>query len=540
MISFSVYSNAKLADKLNLSGAYVVGSDDVPLRAELAFKGGTITCKKRAAGPAGLALLWEVQGAGLILIETIRVQERDQPYILQVELARGRLMRIAHKLEDWGLFDFEEMRELLAGVDAARDILIRALQADDPATAAEIGQQALEAAVQCSEDISRFHASALFTRRKQSGSPGRRVFGCTIALDKPTELARKRVTSAFDFAVLPIVWRDIEPTEQAFTWKPLDAWVEALSRSTGGVPLRGSALLAFTEQNVPDWLYIWEHDFDTIRDLAFEHVRRVVNRYGQHIQAWTVISGIHAPTCFVFGFEQLMELTRMAAALVKQISPRGTAIVELVAPFGEYYARNQRTIPPLLYADMVVQSGVSFDAFGLRFQFGQPADGMFVRDLFAVSALLDQFAKLGKPLHITGVEVPSQAGAWRGEGDADGGDAGPAAGAGGTGGYWREPWSESTQADWLQRFYELALSKPFIESICWNNLWDASATGEAARDAAKSAHGRSTASSSAGGPPASRQGASSGLLRSDLAPKTAYKKLLEIRQEMNAASQGQR
>ncbi len=524
MISFAVYSKGRLADRVSLNGAYVVGTDDVPLRAELSFKGGMIHCKKRAAGPAGLAILWEIEGTGTILIETIRVQERDKPYILQVELARGRLMRIAHKLEDWGLYDFEGTGDLGAKIDAARDILVRALQTDEPAKAAEVGQRALEAAVQCSEELSRLHASVLFTRRKQSTSSGRKVFGCAINLDKPTELARKRLTSAFDFAVLPIVWRDIEPTEQAFHWKPLDSWIEALSRTTGGLPLRGSALLSFTEQNVPDWLYIWEHDFDTIRDLAFEHVRRVIHRYGQHIHSWTVISGIHAPTCFAFSFEQLMELTRMSAALAKQISPRGMAIVELVAPFGEYYARNQRTIPPLLYADMVVQSGVTFDAFGLRFQFGHPSDGAFVRDFFAVSALLDQFSRLGKPLHITGVEVPSQSGAWRGEGSVE--VAGSAPG-GFSGGCWHEPWNESIQAEWILRFYELVLSKPFVESVCWGNLWDASPS---AVDQSRDAAGRGTT------PLRSMNNAAfpGGLLRSDLVPKPAYKNLADLRQELNA------
>src|SRR5262245_60141907 len=110
MISFVVYVNGRLADKVNLNGAYVVGSDDVPLRAEITFKNGVITCKTRAAGPAGLALLWEVDGAGVLMLETIRVQERDRPYILQVELARGRLMRIANKSEEWGLLEYEGTR----------------------------------------------------------------------------------------------------------------------------------------------------------------------------------------------------------------------------------------------------------------------------------------------------------------------------------------------------------------------------------------------------------------------------------------------
>src|SRR5262245_34163992 len=116
MISFVVHVNGKLADKVNLAGAYVVGSDDVPLRAEITFKSGIITCKKRAAGPAGLALLWDVEGAGVLLLETIRLQERDRPYILQVELARGRLMRIANKTEEWGLLEYEGTGELTGRV----------------------------------------------------------------------------------------------------------------------------------------------------------------------------------------------------------------------------------------------------------------------------------------------------------------------------------------------------------------------------------------------------------------------------------------
>jgi len=294
--------------------------------------------------------------------------------------------------------------------------------------------------------------------------------------------------------------------------------VEVLSRASAGIPLRGAPLLCFTERHIPDWLYIWEHDFDTIRDLAFEHVRRVINRYGQHIQTWTVIRGIHAPTCFAFSFEQLMELTRMAAALCKQVSPRGTALVELVFPFGEYYARNQRTIPPLLYADMVVQSGVSFDGFGLRFQLGAPMDGMFARDLFAISTVLDLFAKLGKPLHITGVEVPSQTGA-RGESEPD--QTPSSTGAG----YWHAPWNETIQAEWLQRFYEIALSKPFVESVTWESLWDSSAHSTEATGRTPKVSGMSDAASAAGP-------GHGGLLRSDLVPKAAYKKFLEFRQSV--------
>lgn len=494
MLSFSVYIKGKPTERIDLAGAYVVGTDDVPLRAEITSEPGLIVCKKRAAGPAGLALLWNVEGVGRILVETIRVQERDQPYVLQVELARGRLVRIGNKLEDWGLHDYPPAAEWLSRLDESRELLITALQADELAEAAALGDRSLAVAVAASEGLAGLHAELFASRRKQSPGFSRYVFGGGVARDAPTEDTVKPLTSALDFVSLPVSWRELEPAEQTLEWTLADAWIEDLSARH--MRIHAGPLLSFREGGVPDWLYIWEHDFGTIRDLAFEHIRRVINRYGQHVEHWTVVSGLHADNCFSFNFEQIMELTRMACALTKQLAPQGTAIVELVAPWGEYYARNQRTIPPMLYADMAVQSGVPFDAFGVRLAFGPAADGLFVRDMFQVSTMLDQFSKLGKPLHITAVQVPSATTPMEVT-SADGATMSLKA----DGGVWHEPWSELTQAEWVRWFVNIALSKPFVESVTWHGLTDGV--------------GRSVPHG--------------GLLRADGAPKAAFAQWCELR-----------
>lgn len=489
MLSFQVYQNGQVPETLDLSGAYLIGSDDVPLRAELAYRKGMITCKKRSAGPAGLVILWPVDGVGEVMVETVRLMERDRPYILELELARGRLMHISKKLEEWGLIDYEGTADMMAAVADARSTLVEALKADAPADAAVLGNKALSKAVVASETLSQFHAQVFLERRRQANNFRRMVFGCRIDLDDSVELAPKYLTESCDFVTVPICWREIEPNEQSFNWRPLDAWVEALHKLR--IPMKGSALLSFKDTNVPDWLYFWEHDFDAIRDLAFEHIRRVINRYGQYIQMWDVISGIHATNCFTFNFEQLIELTRMASALTKQVAPKSVAILELVAPWGEYYARNQRTIPPQLYAEMAVQSGVNFDAFGLQFHLGAAADGCYVRDMFKISSLIDDFAKTGKTIHVTGVQAPSHAG----EGEK-------------RGGYWRAPWSEAVQAEWASRFLEVALSKTFVDSVSWYGLSD------------HAAHPIPYG----------------GLLNSGLAPKDVYRTICEFRRTVNPAA----
>ncbi|MBI4580130.1 MAG: endo-1,4-beta-xylanase [Planctomycetes bacterium] len=494
MLCFAVAENGASTREITLAGAYVVGSDGVPLRADVELKEAHLICQKRAEGPAGLAILWPVPGCGYLLLETSRLLERDKPYNLPLELVRGRLMRINQKREDWGLFDFGGFQPVAAEIDRARDLFVAAIKEDDAASQFRIAEKALQLAVVAGERLSHFHADIFLTRRKQSHAFSRRTIGCTVDPTSTSDAYRQHLKDGFDFAHLPIPWRLLEPKQQEYNWRLFDSWVEWLTRNR--VPVHAGPLVAFNEAQLPDWLAMYETDFETVRNMIFDHVRRVVERYGSYVLQWEVISGVHLDNMFNFTFEQLMEVTRVSTALVKQLAPRAHAIINLTAPWGEYYARNQRTIPPLLYADMALQSGVTFDAFGLQFNFGPAADGMYVRDMFQISSALDLFAKLGKPLHITGVQVPSDTTVAR----TDTGGDGPTL-AGGT---WHQPWNEDIQAEWLRRFVEIALSKPFVETVSWQSLADHSRQ--------EVPHG--------------------GLLRADLAPKAAYRQLLTLRSEL--------
>jgi len=491
MLSFNVYPTENGVQPVKLEGAYVVGSDGVPLRAELELRNARVLCAKRADGPAGLALLWSVPGSGALLLETSRLMDRDKPYNLVLELVRGRLMHINQKREDWGLFDFEGVEPVSADIDKARDLMVEALKTDEPAKQAAVAGEALKVAMAAGERLSLFHADIFLSRRKQAHAFSRRSIGCAIDLNNTTEAYRQRLREAFDFAYLPIPWRIVEPKQQEYNWRPFDSWVEWLAKNR--IPIKIGPLVSFHEHHIPDWLGMYETDFETVRNFIFEHVRRVVERYANYVYQWDVISGIHADNTFPFTFEQLMEVTRVTASLVKQLAPRAQTVINLVSPWGEYYARNQRTIPPMLYAEMVVQSGVAFDGLGVQFLFGKLTDGMFVRDMFQISEKLDKLGNLGKTMHLTAVQVPSEPSA---NGDHW------------YGGYWREPWTESIQAQWVKEFYTIALSKPFVESITWADLADR---------------------------PGSETLPSGGLLATDLRPKASFKVLKQYRTDLMSA-----
>ena len=206
------------------------------------------------------------------------------------------------------------------------------------------------------------------------------------------------------------------------------------------------------------WLLRGGGGFEKIRETAYQFVSKVVARYAGRIRTWCVVSGLNAFNHFGFRFEQIVEMTRAACIAVKTASDRGLKIVEITNPWGEYYAVTPDTIPPLVYMDMVVQSGVHFDAFGLQIQLGKNQSGMHVRDMMQISSMLDVFGPVGKPLYITHVEVPSAAGDELQQGDVAG--------------IWHGQWDQPRQAEWIEQFYKVALSKSFVDTVTYASLAD--------------------------------------------------------------------
>ena len=107
---------------------------------------------------------------------------------------------------------------------------------------------------------------------------------------------------------------------------------------------------------------------------------------------------------------------------------------------------------------MVVQSGVNFDGFGLQTRFGRNQAGMHVRDMMQISALLDYFAPISKPLYMTNVAVPSRNGLGSHHGDVAG--------------VWHDKWDQPLQSQWIEQFYKIAMSKPFVDSVTYSSLAD--------------------------------------------------------------------
>lgn len=456
-MKFQVFKNGKVVDKFTLCGAYLFGGDGIGIRrAQVTFKNGLVECSKSTLETAGLALLWPIEGFGRVLLPTTCLPQREKPYNLNVEIARAKLMQIVNKREDWLFFDgIEGLAKLL---QEAQDLFIKAIQhISMPAESSKWADESLQKAIVFSEKLAVKQAESLFKTRSQSHGFGRGCFGCRtdpVEIQNPAYL--EKLLELFGSVTIPMNWARIETRKGRYDFSKIDACVEVLSREK--IVLSAGPLLCFSKEYLPKWLLKSGAGFEKIRETAYHFVSEVVSRYSGVIRSWYAISSLNALNHFGFGFEQILEMTRAANMAVKQASDRAMKIIEVCNPWGEYYTTTPNSIPPMVYMDMVVQSGINFDAFGLQMRFGKNQSGMHIRDMMQISAILDYFGPIAKPLYMTTVEVPSQNGEDLQEGKVAG--------------IWHEQWNETQQGHWIEQFYKIALSKPFVNSVTYSNLVD--------------------------------------------------------------------
>lgn len=528
MFSFVVFDPAGgPARSFELRGAHLFGPDDMPLQGQISFQDGTVRCTKASPDAAGLAIQYEVPsstgaGVNVVTLRTCLLPSRQEPYLLSLELARLRIMLFLNKLEEWALFDlpsdhpviqrFEQARlrftaalvaqrsaddsQNFGGYSAeadrqARSALTLAYEAGEELTLLNAGRQVVDRATgKTYADSSRHYAVAtgekppvgapvLVPGAGHTTLPGSALVGCAINPGVFAEPLQKAVIGSCDFVTMPMRWIDMEPGEGQYSFAGTDKWIEWAVR-TAKLPVHAGPLVDFRPTCTPEWLYIWENDYETLRELVVEHMQNVVTRYRRTVTRWTVCSGLHVNQHFKLKFEQIMDLTRICVAVVRKLHPAGKVQVEIAQPFGEYHSGNPKTLPPLLYAEALNQAGIPIDSYGLRLQLGQFEAGQSCRDMMTLSALLDRYGVFEKPIAITACGVPSatlepRVVKERPESSLDEETPAPVIPDDPmrlAPGHWSEGFSDQAQAAWLTKFYAIAMGKPFVQSVCWQDLMD--------------------------------------------------------------------
>lgn len=290
------------------------------------------------------------------------------------------------------------------------------------------------------------------------------LLGCNVFKYNGPGMFADYFKDLFNYATIPFYYNRVIPVEGKYSYKRQDELVEWCQKA--GIKTKGHPLWFGHGEVNPKWMY--GKSYKELSSFARQYIQKTVKRYKGRIDIWDSINEPHDwANCFHFTQDELAELALLCCESVREANPEATSIINVCLPFAEYVAGRfvcwgpvfEKPMSPLAFFERAMEKEIDFDVIGIQMYF--PA-----RDMVAVYRLLDEYARFGKPIHITEMGVPS--GPSRGERDnVDVAD--PKSQIGLTKGIWHAPWDEHIQADWMEQFYTIAASKQEITALTW---WD--------------------------------------------------------------------
>ena len=450
---FRVHQRNRLPEN-GLSRIYVAGSEDFPWATQTAWQGDELVVRRSVDDSGYVYVPWRVDGHGLRLLGTTTLMEREKPYLLEVELARGLIQRLRSRVFIWEWLGLVAPPELAARLrEATRQFSRAATSQDDAATASTAANQSLAMALEVADEfVAAYAAQAIEARQRQSGVTT--LLGVALGPQAPPVAIRRQLVDACTIVQLPMSWRAVESREGKRDWKATDeqlAWCQ-----TAGLKVAAGPLLRMDDRGVPDWMYLWEGDDENLARLLLDHVRSVVSRYAGRVHLWHVASRVNNGRLMSLDEESRLNLVARAVQLVRKIDPRTPTVVSFDQPWGEYLADFDNDLAPWHYGDALVRADLGVSGFGLEINAGAWPRGTAHRPAFEYGRLIDQWSQLGLPL-MAMLSAPSSA------------EPDPLAVAA----IAPEPIEAADpQLAWAQLVVPLLASRPSVQVVLWNQLLD--------------------------------------------------------------------
>jgi hypothetical protein len=446
-----------------LRKAYVTGLDRTPSRVGIEFRQGLMLCHRDTNESGRLFIPWPVEGFGTPYLGTATLAERPVAYPLGVELARGRLNELRNQLAEWKQMGLRVPADLdrMMG-EAHRGFVKAATAGENPEEAAAAAQASLAAAAAAANFMSETYTAQVLQTRLAGAAKLPTLLGCMLEGDPKLVPWTREWSAAFNAAHACVPWRTLAPAEGQYSWEALDAQVTWCRRQK--IPLQAGPLLDFRPRALPDWIWLWEGDFDTLLGLVVDFVRQAVTRYRGKVPLWHVI---HRAACNEFlglSEEEQIRIAARAIQVARQADPGAQFTIGVDRPWAEWMGNTSFQLGPLHLADYLVRGDLGLAGVALEIAPGYSAPGSHIRDLFDFSRLLDLYALLNLPLHIwfafpsSNRPDPQADPTVRVETDQ-----------------WPAPPDEMTQAAWAAKWIALAVAKPFVRSVTWLQPSDATA-----------------------------------------------------------------
>lgn len=465
LIRFAVHPASLMEDWPEVYRGYLSGADGRVFPTRIEVDGHIVGCRRTTSESSKFHVAFPVPDFGRPIVITASLPERAQPYLLVVELARGKIVQVRNQASNWELAGMQIPPAFAAPSKAAhRAFASAATSQNDPEAATRLATEALQHAFRAAEILTLAYANqALAGRLQRYGSLPASV-GCELQSSSPRPEANELFNAAFNAATVAVPWRTIEAVEGEYNWEPIDRqleWCEQQKGEQQKLLVRAGPLIDLGPDGLPSWLARWEHDVFNLRSFICDFAETALSRYVGRIRIWEVVARANSGGALTLNEENRLMLTASVLGVAKQIDEEAQLIIRVDQPWGDYQARGQHRLSPLQFVDALHRSGVGLAGVNLELAMGYLPRGSARRDLMDISRLIDSWSVLNLPIHVTlacpssGDDDPLSYPDW--EVDSR---------------LWPAECAEDNQAECVDRVMELLLAKPIVAGVFLSHFSD--------------------------------------------------------------------
>ena len=434
--------------------AYISGMDEIPWPCRIVATEDGLIIDRANSESCVLRLPWGIGGIGEWVLATGSLLEREKPYLLEVELARGTLNRIRNQLATWESSGMKCPHTLLDQLaESTRLFAEAATSQDDPSAACEKARQSLNVAIQLVVGLGQAYAQQAMIVRHRAAPKLATLLGANLGTTHFDEDTARHYLSTFNSAVVPMRWSDVEVGEGSYNWNHTDLQLEWCE--THKIRVATGPLLSFDRWSMPDWIYLFEGESDTIASLMEKYIQSIVERYQGRVNVWQCAARMNSGDCLGLNDEIKFQLALRAMQIVRTADPRTPLVVSFDMPWGEY-VKNDMDLP-LHLADALVRANLGLSGLGLEINVGYSPDGTMNRDPLEVSRQIDRWSLLGLPLLIT-LSVP--------------GGSGPDEHARRASEPMPTAWPVEQQSTWVRQIVPILMAKQSVQGLFWHQFRD--------------------------------------------------------------------
>ena len=273
--------------------------------------------------------------------------------------------------------------------------------------------------------------------------------------------------AGFDLATVLLGWNWTENPIQNRSTIDRTFGISALDKL--GYTIKAHGVVWMQDYGImPPHAYTLPHD--VLQQEILQHESTLLDIFGESIDIWEAINEPAATNAVKLPAATMHQLLANSAAQIRDAGRPTLVNSPHELSYGaKYFLHNTDNTLAQPYATTYLQylenaraAGAleNIDTIGIQFYPGYHLNASFGNlegPAFTPAYMMDtihRFARFGKPIHITEFSIPSTYGSdWNS-------------------GYWREPWTESIQADYAEQLFTLAYANPHIGSITWWDIMD--------------------------------------------------------------------